>query len=439
MTPWNTRVGTLLLALALAGCNDSTPPAPPGNAGTEAHAEDDKDHDHHEEHHGEAGHTEEQAHAEAGHGEAHEQEGQHDHPAAEGEQHATEQLVLTPAQQQAAGLQLSRAGPEALRLSRTLRGEVRTAPNGELSLRSPLAGVVVEARGVPGQAVRQGELLAVIESGELADASRQYLEARSQQRLAEDTFKREAGLWAERITAEQDYLAARAGQEQARIALASARAKLLALGSSEQSLDRLDWQQAGSLARLELRAPHDAVIISRSAGAGQRVSADTGLITLAQLDRVMASLAATPAELQGLRPGLPLQLKAVDGQQRGQSTIDALSPTIDESTRTAGVYASLDNRDGQWRPGQFVSAEVEVAARQVPVAVANAALQTVEEQSVVFVRQGEGFQPRPVQLGQRDAQHTEILAGLSAGEEYVAGNSFLLKAEMGKSQAEHQH
>jgi cobalt-zinc-cadmium efflux system membrane fusion protein len=123
--------------------------------------------------------------------------------------------------------------------------------------------------------------------------------------------------------------------------------------------------------------------------------------------------------------------------ERGE--ISYVSPNIDESTRTGMARVVLSNPQGRWRPGTFVSAELVVSAEQVPMLVPNSALQTIGKQTVVFIAAGGRFAKRVVTLGRSTGTHSEILSGLNAGEIYAATGTFILKAELGKAEAEHAH
>ncbi len=112
---------------------------------------------------------------------------------------------------------------------------------------------------------------------------------------------------------------------------------------------------------------------------------------------------------------------------------------MDQATRTATARVVLDNPNGLLRPGLFVTAELVEHEAAVPVAVTREAIQNIRGWSAVFVRYGNTFEARPLELGHRDGQWVEVLSGLSAGEQYVAKNSFVLKAEIGKSGAAHAH
>ena len=99
----------------------------------------------------------------------------------------------------------------------------------------------------------------------------------------------------------------------------------------------------------------------------------------------------------------------------------------------------LPNPDGAWRPGLFVTGDVIVEEGEVPVAVKAEALQTYRDWTVVFVREGDVFEVRPVELGRRDQTSVEILSGVESGQQYAASNSFVVKAELGKAGASHDH
>ena len=87
----------------------------------------------------------------------------------------------------------------------------------------------------------------------------------------------------------------------------------------------------------------------------------------------------------------------------------------------------------------FVNAELAIEETQVPVAVSIDAIQMIRNLSVVFGRYGEYFEIRPLELGRNDGKMVEVLKGLSAGEQYAAGNSFILKADLGKDGVSHDH
>ena len=109
-----------------------------------------------------------------------------------------------------------------------------------------------------------------------------------------------------------------------------------------------------------------------------------------------------------------------------------MSPLLDKDTRTARVVAAIDNADGRWRPGSFVTAAIAIEEHTAPVVAPFGAVQNVVGRKAVFVRTREGFEKRDVVLGQRDGQSVEIVSGLAAGEIIAVSNTFSLKAELSK-------
>ncbi len=118
--------------------------------------------------------------------------------------------------------------------------------------------------------------------------------------------------------------------------------------------------------------------------------------------------------------------------ENSTASVVFVSPLLDKDTRTARVAAAIENADGHWRPGSFVTAAIAIEERAAPVVAPFSAVQTVEGNKAVFVRTKDGFEKRDVVLGQRDGQSVEIVSGLEAGETIAVSNTFSLKAELSK-------
>ena len=127
-----------------------------------------------------------------------------------------------------------------------------------------------------------------------------------------------------------------------------------------------------------------------------------------------------------------------DGPQ-ADARIVFISPMLNQDTRSARVIASMENKDMAWRPGSFVTAQVTLEEHPVDVRLPRAALQSIKGEQVVFVRTKQGFEKRDVVLGKQDDAAVEVVFGLDPGEEVAVANSFVLKAELGKAEAEHAH
>jgi cobalt-zinc-cadmium efflux system membrane fusion protein len=127
------------------------------------------------------------------------------------------------------------------------------------------------------------------------------------------------------------------------------------------------------------------------------------------------------------------------GARQASGTIIALSPVIDPETRSAKAIAELDNAAGIWKPGDYVDARLIESEQEVDILVPVAAIQTVKGSKVVFVSESGGFRVRPVTTGREDSRNVEIVSGLEFGETIATSNTFTLKAELGKAEAEHEH
>lgn len=187
-----------------------------------------------------------------------------------------------------------------------------------------------------------------------------------------------------------------------------------------------------------VKAPIAGVVMARTVNAGETVEQQT-LFTVSDLDQLWAELLVFPSDVARLRTGQPVALRSADGSLRISANISHIAPAGDRDTQAIVVRAPIDNRAGHWRPGVGVSADVAVAETEVPIAVRSTALQTVDGERVVFVVSESGYEPRPVVIGRADEDHTEIVSGLATGERYVATDSFVVKAELEKSEAGHEH
>lgn len=337
---------------------------------------------------------------------------------------------LTDAQIDSAGITLLEAGPQTIRTSVTLPGEIRFNEDRTAQVVPLLGGIVQAVRADIGQAVRRGDVLAVIASTELSDQRSQMLTAERRLAVARTTFAREKKLWEEKISAEQDFILARQAMQEAEIEQNNAQQKLRALGASRGA--------AGSLNSYELRAPFDGIVVEKHIAPGQSVKVDTVLFTVSDLSTVWAEVAVPASELDKVRVGASVTVKASAFDAQATGKVAHVGSLLGNQTRTATARIVLGNPDTAWRPGMFVNVDVEMAAgqRAVPVAVAASAIQTVEDRPTVFVRVADGFVAHGVTLGRTDAQYVEVLKGLEAGQAYAAANSFVIKAELGKSDEE---
>lgn len=350
-----------------------------------------------------------------------------------GEAHET--ITLDAAQVKATGIVLAAAAPARISVVTSLPGEIRFNEDRTAHVVPKLAGVVTAVRADLGDSVKQGQVLALVASSGLSDQRSELLSAQRRLALASTTLEREHKLWQGKISAEQDYLQAKQAMNEAEIAVQNARQKLSAYGAAPAS---------GELNRLELRAPFDGVVMEKHLAQGEAVKEDAIVFTISDLSTVWAEVAVPPKDLNLMRVGETVTVKATAFDAQAQGKIIYIGELLGEQTRTAKARVALANPQRAWRPGLFVTVDVlsgdkDAATGDAAVAVAADAVQTVDNAPVVFVEVAGGFRPQAVKLGRSDGRMTEVLHGLKAGARYVAAGSFVLKAELGKGSAEHTH
>jgi cobalt-zinc-cadmium efflux system membrane fusion protein len=184
-------------------------------------------------------------------------------------------------------------------------------------------------------------------------------------------------------------------------------------------------------------APFDGVVLARRTNVGDVAGSDT-LIEIADLSEVWVELHAMGAAAARVAVGQRVHIRSATSDLAADSAIGALLPL---ATRAQTVVARtrVPNKDGRWLPGMTVEADVVVATREVPLAVRESALQRLGDFTVVFAQVGDAYEARMLTLGARDGEFAEVLAGLAPGSSYVTAQSFLIKADIEKSGASHDH
>lgn len=193
-----------------------------------------------------------------------------------------------------------------------------------------------------------------------------------------------------------------------------------------------------SLLVYPVKSPITGVILQRNTNVGD-VAGDQPLFVVADLSNVWAEFFIFPRDMARIKNNQKIHINASDESIKAEAVINSLLPVAEASSQTVIARVTLDNPEGMWRSGMTVRGDVVVAEKEVAVAVSTSAIQRQEGANVVFVREGESYEARKVEIGLGDGEWTEIRSGLKAGESYVAQNSFVVKADIGKAGAEHEH
>jgi membrane fusion protein, heavy metal efflux system len=193
-----------------------------------------------------------------------------------------------------------------------------------------------------------------------------------------------------------------------------------------------------SLQVYTVSSPQLGVVTERFTNPGEQAESQQ-LFTVADLSTVWVELSLFPRDRGRVKPGQSVRVQTADAGPMGEGRIVFVSPLSSSATQSLTARVQLDNADGRWSPGLYVQAEVAIGESQLALAVPAAAVQELEDGTSVFVNDADGLEARVVKTGRSDGRVVEILEGLKAGEPVVGEGSFVLKAELGKGEAEDEH
>jgi membrane fusion protein, heavy metal efflux system len=352
-------------------------------------------------------------------------------------------IVLSEQQIRDAGITLREARGGTLRRHFLAPGSLIPDADHVARVSVRVLATVAELRKKLGDSVEQGEIVATIESRDVAEAKSEYLAARVTNELRQTISARQKVLAETRALSENEFLRTQLAATEAQIKLDSSRQKLFALGLSDAEIADLPNQPPESLRKQNLRAPIAGRISERRVDLGGligREGQESELFVIVNLDSIWVDLAVSPEDIASVREGASVSIRAIGIEGEVSAKIIFVSPLLDRETRNARVIASLPNPDHRWKPGTFVTAEIPLGDDASKVIVPRKALQSVKGTPTLFVRNADGFAARQVRTGREDDDDVEILSGLEPGETHAVTNTFTLKAELEKADAsEHEH
>ena len=408
------------------------------------------------------------------------------------------------------GIGLKTAGPAALETTLSLPGQIAVDEHRLKAVTSRFGGVIMHMQKHVGQKVTQGELLAVLESRELADLKLEYLQQQSQQQQssrqlqqqrqirdgvqrllqllqqkasferiqkevvqlkvgtpkatllndytrlknAAEILRRETQLYRDQLSSEHEFLQAKQNYEAAQASYMGALEEIARTQDNQlydaQSAHNLAQQSnsaaaskltgmgipieqlshtATALNRYEIYAPMSGTLIEKNVTEGDTVTAESVLYKIADLSAVWAETQIYESDIPRVKVGSPVTIFAENQAHQAPGRLEHLKPFVNEETRTAEAHAEIPNPKGIWFPGMFITLKVQQQKKFAPLAVELKALQTLHQQTGIFVESPEGFVFRPLTLGLQAENAVEVLSGVNAGERYVTDNSFVLKSE----------
>jgi cobalt-zinc-cadmium efflux system membrane fusion protein len=343
----------------------------------------------------------------------------------EDEGHAEGQILMDEARARGAGIVTETVAAGGLGSEILAQGVVASTPDGEAVLTARADGAITRINHRLGDFVRAGETVAVIESRDAAAIASERSAASARLALARSTYAREKRLFEARITAKQDLEAAAAALAEAE---AEARRSQSAAAAAKVS---------GDGRTLAVTSLISGRVTKADARLGSYVLAGTELFRVSDPGRIQVNASVLAADARRIRPGDAAVIELVGGETMN-ATVRSATPSLDPDSKAATIVLIPDGVGGL-TPGQGLRARIKPAgaAGSPLIALPEEAVQTVEGREVVFVKTAKGFQTTTVVTGKRGGGRIEIVDGVAPRAVVATRGAFLLKAELGKGEAEH--
>lgn len=338
-------------------------------------------------------------------------------------------LQLDPDAARRAGVKIEQLEPREFAETLAAFGTVGPNRNRFARVTPPVAGRLVRIAVDLGAQVSAGETLAVLESPDLAEVRAAFQQSQTEFDLARANLDRAQKLSVDASIAKKELLRAQADYERARAVLAAGQAKLTTLGVAATA-------PAGiSPAHFAIVAPLAGTVVERTAVLGEYAQAYQALFTVADLSTVWVETNLYDRDLADVTVGSDATVTvSAYPDRRYQGKVTYIGDILDKDTRTAAARIEVANPDGLLKPGLFANVEIEKAARRAALRVPENALVLLQGQMTAFVAEGDGFVPRPVEIGDRNGGMVVVKSGLESGDRVVVSGAYALKARLLKSQ-----
>jgi membrane fusion protein, heavy metal efflux system len=280
--------------------------------------------------------------------------------------------------------------------------------------------------------VRRGQALIEVDGVEVHQVALDYQSATARLRAAEDALARQRQLVAERVGAVADLRKAESEQAAAKAALEEATEHLKVLGFSASEVQGLARPASGGRRRATVRAPIDGRVGTLDVTLGQVLTGNEPIVTVTQLDRVVAALRVYERDIAHVRRGSPVDVRVQAYPGRAfRGTVGFVGDILDPLTRTLQARVDLDNADGALKPGMTAQASVVLSAGPKELWVPVEAVQPHDGGRVVFVAVAERrFEARLVSVGEERGGFVPIITGVEPGTSVVVRGALAVRGEL---------
>ena len=352
----------------------------------------------------------------------------------EGGHKEEEELTLTTEEAERAGVKVEAMKAQAMGERVVVTATIRPDADRLARVAPRIEGRITSAPAKLGDAVRAGQTLATMDSVEVGEAHAAWMQAQTELRIAEADLARAKQLAADEIIARKDLLRAQSDRDKAAASVRAAGDKLRLLGGNAKAA-------AGAVSSFPVTAPFAGTVIEKKATLGELGKPDEPMFTIADLSRVWIQADLPEAALAKVRVGAAAEVNvpAYPGETFA-GRVDYLGASLDKDTRTVAARIVVPNADGRLKPEMFATATIDAGGtKRDAISLPDAAIVLMQGQPTVFVYEQGAYAMRVVEPGERANGHTEVKAGVKAGEEVVVAGAYALKARKLKSQLGHGH
>ena len=351
-------------------------------------------------------------------------------------EHAEEgELQLTAQQMVGQGIKIATVENGLVENIIQLPGKLAVNTDQQAHISPNFSGHVEQVSVALGQTVQKGQTLAVLSVPELIDQQANLRMAEANLDLARQDYQREQKLWSQGISAKQDFQRAENAYRQAQISVQSAQSRLKALGAN-----------SGQNGRFIIRAPISGVISQKDIVVGENVQLADQLFTIEQLKDLWLEFNLAHQYSAQLQTGQNISFKINGSDQLYSAEVQSLTSQADVQTGRLVVRAKLKQQSAELRPNVMVNVLLADSGTKNALRVQKSAVQSIEGKDSIFIIESEQkgqvhLKAQALKLGQAssDGQWIEVISGLEAGQKYISQGSFLLKSELEKDEAGHEH
>lgn len=351
-------------------------------------------------------------------------------------EHAEEgELQLSAQQMIEQGIKIATAENGLVENIIQLPGKLAVNTDQQAHISPNFSGHVEQVSVALGQTVQKGQTLAVLSVPELIDQQANLRMAEANLDLSRQDYQREQKLWSQGISAKQDFQRAENAYRQAQISVQSTQSRLQALGAN-----------SGQNGRFIIRAPIAGVISQKDIVVGENVQLADQLFTIEQLKDLWLEFNLTHQYSAQLQTGQNVSFKINGSDQLYSAEVQSLTSKADVQTGRLVVRAKLKQQSAELRPNVMVNVLLADSGNKNVLRVQKSAVQSIEGQDSIFIVESEQkgqvhLKAQALKLGQAssDGQWLEVISGLEAGQKYISQGSFLLKSELEKDEAGHEH